>query len=146
VFRVVQYDDIWQAHGEWITRVQPTFGPQMQLRFAAVAANDVVQVAPMQQARADIRARLDALLSNNAVLLLPTISDVAPKLLATPQETVTFRERALGLLCIAGLGGLPQLSLPFATLNGLPVGLSMIAARGNDEMLLDIASELETRA
>ena len=146
VFRVVQYDDIWKAHGEWVTRVKPTFGPQMQLRFAAVAANDSTQLAPMKQARADIRSRLDTLLANNAVLLLPSISDVAPKLLATSQETVTFRERALGLLCIAGLGGLPQVSLPYATLNGLPIGLSMIAARGNDEMLLDIARELELGA
>jgi len=146
VFRVVQYDDIWKAHGEWITHVKPTFGPQMQLRFAAVAANDLTQVARMQQARVDIRTRLDTLLANNAVLLVPTISDVAPKLLATPQETVTFRERALGLLCIAGLGGLPQISLPFGTLNGLPIGLSMIAARGNDEMLLDIARALESAA
>lgn len=146
VFRTVQYDDIWNAHHEWITRVNPTFGPQMKLRFDAVAANDQSQVLPMREARADIRARLDTVLSNNAVMLLPTISDVAPKLLATPQETVTFRERALGLLCIAGLGGLPQVNLPFATLNGLPIGLSMIAARGNDEMLLDIARELETRA
>ena len=146
VFRVVQYDDIWQAHGEWVTRVKPAFGPQMQLRFAAVAANDSAQIAPMQRARADISARLDTLLANNSVLLLPSISDVAPKLLATSPETVTFRERALGLLCIAGLGGLPQISLPFATLHGLPIGLSMIAARGGDEMLLDIARELEACA
>lgn len=144
VFRVVQYDDIWRAHGEWVTTVKPNFGAQMKLRFDAVAANDASKVEPMKRARADIAARLDTMLRGNAVLLLPSISDVAPKLRATSQETVTFRERALGLLCIAGLGGLPQLSLPFATLHGLPLGLSMIAARGNDEMLLEIARELES--
>jgi amidase len=37
---------------------------------------------------------------------------------------------------------LPQVNLPFGTLNGCPIGLSMIAARGNDEMLLDIAVRL----
>ncbi|MEP6831887.1 MAG: amidase [Gemmatimonas sp.] len=145
VFRVLQYDDIWKTHGEWVTRVKPDFGPQMKLRFNAVSSNDATQVAPMNRARVDISRRLNTLLANNAVLLLPSISDVAPKLAATPQDTVTFRERALGLLCIAGLGGLPQLSLPFASIDGLPIGLSMIAARGNDEMLLDIALELETR-
>ncbi|MGV3710745.1 MAG: amidase [Gemmatimonas sp.] len=143
VFRVVQYDDIWRAHGEWITRVQPTLGPQMKMRFEAVAANDVSRVDAMKARRAAIADRLHAMLSNNAVMLLPSISDVAPQLNASPQDTVTFRERALGLLCIAGLGGLPQISLPYATIHGLPVGLSMIAARGNDEMLLDIAVELE---
>ena len=32
--------------------------------------------------------------------------------------------------------------LPFASFNGCPLGLSMIAARGNDEMLLEIARRL----
>jgi amidase len=44
------------------------------------------------------------------------------------------------LLCIAGLGGLPQISLPLATLDGCPLGLSLIARRGADEMLLAIAA------
>ena len=146
VFRVLQYDNIWRAHGEWITNVKPTFGAQLKPRFDAVASNDVSRVEPMKRRRADIGARLDTLLEENVVLLLPSISDVAPLLRATPQETITFRERALGLLCIAGLGGLPQVSLPLATVHGLPMGLSMIAARGNDEMLLNIARELESRA
>lgn len=150
VFRVLQYNDIWRAHGEWITRVQPKFGTQMQTRFAAVAAsvaaNDEVKVQLMQRARAEIIAQLDTLLAGNAVLLLPTISDIAPLLNASATDTVVFRERALAMLCIAGLGGLPQISLPFATLNGAPLGLSLIAARGNDEMLLSVAETLASRA
>jgi amidase len=38
---------------------------------------------------------------------------------------------------------LPQVSLPFASLNGCPLGLSLIAARGNDEMLLALAVRLQ---
>ncbi|MEP6764669.1 MAG: amidase [Gemmatimonadaceae bacterium] len=143
VFRVLQYDEIWKAHGEWITRTHPTFGPQMITRFEAVKANDQTQVAPMKVVRADIAERLNKLLADNAVLLMPTISGVAPLRGASPKDTVTFRERALALLCVAGLGGLPQLNLPFNTLDELPIGLSIVAARGNDEMLLAIAEELE---
>lgn len=150
VFRVLQYDDIWRAHGEWITRVQPKFGTQMHTRFAAVAAsvatNDEVTVQLMQSARAEIIVQLDTLLADNAVMLLPTISDIAPLLNASATDTVVFRERALAMLCIAGLGGLPQVSLPFATLNGAPLGLSLIAARGNDELLLSVAETLASRA
>ena len=51
-------------------------------------------------------------------------------------------ERAVGILCISGLGRLPQVSLPLATLNGCPLGLSLIAARGNDEMLLEVARQI----
>ncbi|QJR35750.1 amidase [Gemmatimonas groenlandica] len=140
VFRVLQYDDIWRTHRAWITRVRPKFGPQVGPRFEAVAQVQPEEVAVMRDRRAEIMARLDELLAGNAVLLLPTVPDIAPLLKRPPAETVAFRERALALLCIAGLGGLPQVNLPFGTLNKCPIGLSMIAARGNDEMLLDIAA------
>jgi amidase len=52
------------------------------------------------------------------------------------------RRRALPMLCISGLARLPQVSLPLATLNGCPLGLSLIAARGNDTMLLELAKRL----
>ena len=98
----------------------------------------------MRERRTDIMARLDALLADNAVLVLPTVPDIAPLLRLPPADTVAFRERALALLCIAGLGGLPQVTLPFGMLHGCPIGLSIVAARGNDEMLLDIATRLST--
>ncbi len=142
VFRVLQYHDIWTAHKAWVTRVRPKFGPQVGPRFEAVAQVQPHEVTLMRERRAEIVARLDHTLADNAVLLLPTVPDIAPLLRLPPAETVAFRERALAMLCIAGLGGLPQVSLPFGTLNGCPIGLSMIAARGNDEMLLEIAVRL----
>lgn len=142
VFRVLQFSEIHEAHHAWIERVKPTFGPQIKPRFDAVARTDPAEVARMRTLRADIQSRLDALLADNAVLMLPTMPDIAPLLQSPPDATVAFREQSLGLLCIAGLGGLPQVSLPFATLNGCPLGISLIAARGNDEMLLDIARQL----
>ncbi len=142
VFRVLQYDDIWTTHRAWVTRVRPKFGPQIGPRFDAVAQVQPHEVTLMRERRAEIVARLDHTLADNAVLLLPTVPDIAPLLRLPPTETVAFRERALAMLCIAGLGGLPQVSLPFGTVNGCPIGLSMIAARGNDEMLLEIAVRL----
>lgn len=142
VFRVLQYHDIWTTHGAWVTRVRPTFGSQVGPRFDAVSKVQPHEVLGMRERRADIMARLDALLADNAVLLLPTVPDIAPLLRLPPADTIAFRERALALLCIAGLGGLPQVNLPFGTLHGCPIGLSLIAARGNDEMLLDIAMRL----
>ncbi len=142
VFRVLQFGEIQDVHGEWVARVRPTFGPQIAPRFAAVAKSNPDDIARMRLARADIAARLDAMLADNAVLVLPTMPDIAPLLQSPPDDTVAFRERALGMLCVAGLGGLPQVTLPFVTLNGCPIGLSLIAGRGQDEMLLEIARQL----
>lgn len=144
VFRVLQYADIWATHREWVTAVRPTFGPQIAPRFAAVAQVSPDDVARMQQRRDAIRAHIDALLTDNAILVLPTVPDIAPLLGLPPAETVAFRERALALLCTAGLGGLPQLSLPLATLQGCPLGVSLVAARGNDELLLAVAQQISS--
>ena len=43
---------------------------------------------------------------------------------------------------MAPLARLPQLSLPVGEVDGLPIGLGLIAAHGNDELLLDIAVRL----
>ena len=59
-----------------------------------------------------------------------------------PRWWTGLRARALPMLCIAGLARLPQVSLPLATLDGCPLGLSLIAARGNDTLLLELAKKL----
>ena len=48
-----------------------------------------------------------------------------------------------GSTCIAGLSGLPQISIPAATVDGAPVGLSLIGPPGRDLDLLALAVELE---
>jgi len=53
-----------------------------------------------------------------------------------------YRTRALRLTAIAGLGGLPQVSIPLASVSGCPVGLSLVGWRGGDEALLDAAVTL----
>jgi amidase len=65
-------------------------------------------------------------------------------LLGTPvdQIEIEYRNQALCLLCIAGLAGLPQLSLPLAKIGGLPLGLSIVGRQGADTMLLSIASTI----
>jgi amidase len=46
------------------------------------------------------------------------------------------------LTCIAGLSGLPQMSIPVGTAGGCPAGLSLIGWAGGDEALLDLACGL----
>jgi len=139
VFRTLQHGEIRDAHEAWVRDTSPTFGPQIGARFAIVMRTDPADVARMQPVRAAIRAHLDALLADGGVFVLPTVPDIAPLCNLPPDETISVRERALALLCIAGLGGLPQLSMPVATVDGCPVGLSLIGARGRDAQLLALA-------
>jgi amidase len=46
------------------------------------------------------------------------------------------------LTCIAGIGGLPQVTLPIGYVAGCPVGASLIGWAGADEALLEAATAL----
>jgi amidase len=46
------------------------------------------------------------------------------------------------LTCIAGLSGLPQVTLPVGSVGGCPVGLSFIGWAGADETLLALSVAL----
>ena len=86
---------------------------------------------------------MDELLGPGDVLCLPTSPRAAPPL-GTPVDRieVEYRNQAMCLLCIAGLAGLPQLSMPMATIDGLPLGLSIVGRQGTDTMLLALAARV----
>ena len=96
--------------------------------------------------REEIARRLAELLEGPTVLALPSAPGIAVPRNSPPEVLDDLRVRALALLCIAGLARLPQISLPLATLDGCPLGLSLIAARGNDTLLLELAARLKDSA
>ncbi len=141
-FRVLQSEEAWAVQGEWITAVKPSFGPGVKERFAAAAVMDPAEIAAAKPLRQSIINRINALLADDAILVLPTAPGIAP-LRQTPDAVLdVFRARAIELLCVAGHAGTPQLSMPAATLDGCPIGLSIMAARDCDEDLLSLAVEL----
>jgi amidase len=142
VFRVVQAHEAWQSLGAWITEHQPQLGPGVKERFAWASTVDRAALLAAASKREEISRRMERLLVGNAVLVLPTSPGIAPKIGAPSAEIDDFRARALAILCIAGLARLPQVTLPLATLDGCPLGLSLVAARGNDTMLLALARKL----
>ncbi|MEL6317356.1 MAG: amidase, partial [Pseudomonadota bacterium] len=135
-FRIHQAYEAWTAHGAWIETAGPDLGPGVKERFAAARALSHADFEEVAAARAGIRARLDAALGAGAIALAPTAPGPAPMRDATAAELEADRARLLGLFCAAGLGGLPQLSIPGARAGGAPVGLSLIGGRGRDAALL----------
>ena len=75
-------------------------------------------------------------------MTVPSAPGPAPKLDCTGEELESFRARALALTSVAGLCGLPQVTLPVAGLGEGPVGLGIIGPRGSDEELLALAEKL----
>jgi aspartyl-tRNA(Asn)/glutamyl-tRNA(Gln) amidotransferase subunit A len=45
---------------------------------------------------------------------------------------------------MSNLTGIPSISVPFATSNGLPIGIQLLAKHNDDKSLLKVARALET--
>ncbi len=139
-FRVLQGAEAWAAHGAWIEQARPRLGPMLQERLRFIRTITADQIAAAENARRRIRARLDALLGDDVVLILPSAAGVAPRIDAAVMEHEAVRARVIGITCIASLGGLPQVSVPLGRMATGPVGLSLVAPRGRDAMLLDLVA------
>ncbi|KAI8472406.1 MAG: amidase [Monoraphidium minutum] len=142
VFRVTQGYEAWQCHGEWLRAANPRLGPGIKERFewAATITEDEWRAADAQRKR--IRQHLIGLLGEEGVLALPTAPGPAIPLDTPSAALEDWRTRLLSLTCIAGLSGLPQVTMPLATVDGLPVGLSFIGPPNTDAGLILLTERL----
>ena len=74
-------------------------------------------------------------------MIYPTSPCPAPLLTAGLAEQDAVRQATMGVTAIAGFCGLPEVTLPVATVNGAPVGLSLVAGPGQDRALLALACD-----
>lgn len=145
-FRWLQGRDAWIADGAMIERHAPPLGPGVAERFAFARSVSDAEVAKGETLRKGFRAKLARLLGSDGVLILPTVPDIAPLVSADEAELDDFRNRALRLLCLAGLSGFPQVSMPVAQREGAPLGLSLIGPKGSDKSLVRFAVKFERAA
>jgi len=121
---------------DWIDRADPRFGFEVAQRYTSAMAWSDADILQAESARQAIRERMSQVLTDGVVLCLPTSPIPAPVVGQTLAERQTSRERILTLTCIAGTTGSPQISLPLAEVDGMPVGLSLIGPSGADELLI----------
>jgi amidase len=141
-FRHLQGREAWSTDGPLIERYAPPLGPGVAERFAWSRKVTDAQVAAATAYREQFKAHLAQLMQPGGVLLLPTMPDIAPLRAAPESSLEDYRNRAIRLLCPAGLAGVPQLSLPLATREGAPFGLSLLGPAGSDRALVTLAERL----
>lgn len=142
IFRTMQAYEAWQAHGDWIHANEPVFGPGVRERFEWASHVTAEEYASAGQRRAQVRERLLGLLGDDTVLAIPTTPGIAPLRGLGGEELDSYRNRALSMLCSAGLAGLPQINLPLAEHEGCPLGVSLVAPPGRDRALVELARRI----
>ncbi len=140
--RYIQSREAWTVDGPMIERYHPPLGPGVADRFEFSKAVTDAQVTEAQVIRAAFRKRFSALLADDAVLILPTMPDIAPLLSQSDEALNDYRNNALNLLCLSVLSGLPQVSIPLASRSGAPLGLSLMGPAGSDMSLVALAQRI----
>lgn len=132
----------WRSHRDWIEKHRPTLSENGAMRMKLGAEIDDDVIAAAEPVRAAVRARMAELLADGAVLAVPAAPGVAPRVGGDQDAIWQIVHRNAHINAASPLAGLPQISLPLATVGGLPIGLGLIAASAEDEMLLAVAEEL----
>jgi len=137
--RIIQAYEIWQVYGRFIAEKKPHFGPGVAERMQIASKITKAEADAASQVRTAAREHIRATIKPGTVMALPTAPCIAPRTDTPQSELESFRVRVMRLTCIAGLAGLPQVTVPAGTVAGCPVGLSFIGWAGGDEALLDLA-------
>ncbi len=145
-FRYLQGREAWMTDGAFIERYAPVLGPGVKERFAWSRDVTDAQVEQAQAFRARFTAHLAQLLGPDGVLVMPSMPDIAPLRSTDEAALEDYRNQAVQMLCIAGLSGFPQISLPLAGRQGAPLGISLLGPAGSDRSLIAMAQQLAATA
>ena len=145
-FRYLQGREAWMTDGAFIERYAPVLGPGVKERFAWSRDVTDAQVEQAQAFRTRFTAHLRQLLGQDGVLVMPSMPDIAPLRSTDEAALEHYRNQAVQMLCIAGLSGFPQISLPLAGRQGAPLGISLLGPAGSDRSLIAMAQQLAATA
>lgn len=140
--RILQRCEFHDTFRDWIDRVNPRFSSEVAGAFADEGRIPSSDLATARIFGESASKSLDDLLDGRRMLCLPTSPILPIDRAARLSDIRAAVHRIVDLTGIAGLAGLPQVSLPVAACGSIPVGLSLIGWRGGDTALVAAARTL----
>ncbi|MGY6706989.1 MAG: amidase [Rhizobiaceae bacterium] len=144
-FRRIQAYEAWAVHGPFIAGGDRQLGPGVKERFEFGSTLGCDVATAETKKRQAFRDEFAAMLGRDGVLVLPTMPGAAPLKSTSFDDIQDYRERALRLLCLSGLSGFPQITVPLGSVGGAPFGISLIGAAGTDMALIGLARRIMER-
>ena len=139
-YLALQNSEAVALHHAWLTRHGSALGSLIGGRFARALALTADDVARAEARAAIISAQMRALLGDDGWLLWPSAAGAPPRRGLSDDAVNENTGRSLTLGALAGLAGLPQLSLPAGEVAGCPFGVSLVGPRGANRALLAAAT------
>ena len=141
----MQPSEAWLTFKDWIERDNPRLAYSVARNIFTGSQIPESERQWAQLVRQEARGRMRHLLPEGTILCLPTTPFPAPKRGEPLSVAGAQRDRILCLCCHGGLTGMPQVSIPGATVDGLPVGLSIVGGRGSDATLVAVGDSPHDR-
>ena len=141
--RVLQSSESWQTFAPWLDEFNPRFAFSVARGLVIGSMLTDAERSAAALMREEARARMRYLLPEGTIMCLPTTPSPALPVGLKISELAFPRERISCLTSHGGLTGVPQVSLPGATVDDAPIGLSIIGGRGTDLTLMAVARALE---
>lgn len=129
--------EAWNSLGDWLKQNPHSISPKIKENFDYIASLDRKELSNKMRLREQLRNRLNSFLEPGNLLCFPTTAGLPPLISATSEELKEkkYSRRTLMLASIACIGDLPEITTPYFTTEGVPIGLSFAAAHRNDELL-----------
>ncbi|MGC1411702.1 MAG: amidase [Acetobacteraceae bacterium] len=140
--RTLQPAEAWQTFRPWVERDNPRMAFNVARGLVAGAAIGEAECGWAELMRQEARGRMAYLLPPGTILCLPTTPFPALRKGLPLPVLGPLRDRISCLCSHGGLTGVPQVSLPGPEVDGLPIGLSIVGARGSDATLVAVARAL----
>lgn len=141
-FRVIQGGEVKSTNLPWVRDHGASLGSGIKERFLAAERVTQIEIDSARENKKIIVKHLKNLITPGSAFMFPTAPCIAPLLDEDATVLDEFRANTMALTCIAGLGGLPQITMPAVTVDGFPVGISILGSHGSDEQLLNFANDL----
>ena len=145
LFARLQGREIWHQHAEWVEANGGALAEDVRRRLERCKqlsqSSDEDRLADLAGHR-EFRDRFDEAVPPGTVVVLPIIPRHGPKRAWSLQELVEFRTDCFRLIAPASLSGAPQAVWSVRGASGRSVGIGLLAAPGDDYLLLDLMARL----
>lgn len=144
-FRYFQGWEVWESYGGWYNKYHPFITKPVLERVLWTSTITRNQYLEAFERRKPIIERIDSIVADGGLLLIPTASSVAPLKSISDEDMGHLRGQLMKTLVLSPLSGCPQLTMPLVEMEDVPLGISIIGARGNDLTMCNWAVDMVTK-
>lgn len=142
LYKVFQAKQAWEIYGAWLRENNPPMCPSIKERFEFTSTVRGKDWEAAKQARDKVVSDMEQLISNDAVLCMPTTVNLPPLVDASDEVLLKNRIQNMNHTALSPLSRLPEVCVPIAVTEKTTTGLSLLASHGNDMMLLKVCREM----